>query len=279
MSLCCNTPYLARIEKIKGNRNGGYAGNMPAPAQQQDAAAGMRTQMQMPKQQAQPQASMPGQPLTAQSQANAAAADPAHAQNQAYPAPAQNQANPAHAQNQAYPAPAQNQSAPEAISAQQNPVTPPSPRNGSRIYLDSFPTLDREDMTDLVNPVYNADSTEDRKCENSPTGTLVTPVDNLFPDVPLFHVPSNPLLPPGYQETLDYTSIQYINGFYRTQIGRYVRVEYQTTSSSMESISGYLTGVGINYILLQDSATSNIIALDSYSIKLFYVYYNYEGLL
>lgn len=252
MSLCCNTPYLARIEKIKGNRNGGYAGNMPAPAQQQDAAAGMRTQMQMPKQQAQPQASMPGQPLTAQSQANAAAAYPAHAQNQ---------------------------NAPEAISTQQNPVTPPSPRNGSRIYLDSFPTLDREDMTDLVNPVYNADSTEDRKCENSPTGTLVTPVDNLFPDVPLFHVPSNPLLPPGYQETLDYTSIQYINGFYRTQIGRYVRVEYQTTSNSMESISGYLTGVGINYILLQDSATSNIIALDSYSIKLFYVYYNYEGLL
>lgn len=272
MSLCCNTPYLARIEKIKGNRNGGYAGNMPAPAQQQDAAAEMRTQMQMPKQlaqpqasmpkqSAQPQASMPGQPPAAQSQANASAADPAPAQNQAYPAPAQNQ------------------NAPEAISTQQNPVTPPSPRNGSRIYLDSFPTLDREDMTDLVNPVYNADSTEDRKCENSPTGTLVTPVDNLFPDVPLFHVPSNPLLPPGYQETLDYTSIQYINGFYRTQIGRYVRVEYQTTSSSMESISGYLTGVGINYILLQDSATSNIIALDSYSIKLFYVYYNYEGLL
>lgn len=249
MSLCCNTPYLARIEKIKGNRNGGYAGNMPAPAQPQDAAAEMRTQMQMPK-----------QPPAAQSQANAAAADPAPAQNQAYPA---------HAQNQ---------SAPEVISAQ-TPITPPTSRNGSYVYLDSFPTLDREDMTDLVNPVYNADSTEDRKCENSPTGTLVTPVDNLFPDVPLFHVPSNPLLPPGYQETLDYTSIQYINGFYRTQIGRYVRVEYQTTSNSMESISGYLTGVGINYILLQDSATSNIIALDSYSIKLFYVYYNYEGLL
>ena len=261
MSLCCNTPYLARIEKIKGNRNGGYAGNMPAPAQQQDAAAEMRTQMQMPKQPPQPQTSMPKQPPAAQSQANSAAAYPASAQNQADPAPAQNQ------------------NAPEAIYAQQNPVTPPAPRNGSRIYLDSFPTLDREDMTDLVNPVYNADSTEDRKCENSPTGTLVTPVDNLFPDVPLFHVPSNPLLPPGYQETLDYTSIQYINGFYRTQIGRYVRVEYQTTSNSMESISGYLTGVGINYILLQDSATSNIMALDSYSIKLFYVYYNYEGLL
>ena len=252
MSLCCNTPYLARIEKIKGNRNGGYAGNMPAPAQPQDAAAEMRTQMQMPPQPAQSQTPMPQQP------AQTAAAS---------------------AQNQAYSAPAQNQSAPEAISVQQNSVIPPSSRNGSRIYLDSFPTLDREDMTDLVSPVYGADSTEDRKCENSPTGTLVTPVDNLFPDVPLFHVPSNPLLPPGYQETLDYTSIQYINGFYRTQIGRYVRVEYQTTSNSMESISGYLTGVGINYILLQDSDTSNIIALDSYSIKLFYVYYNYEGLL
>lgn len=113
--------------------------------------------------------------------------------------------------------------------------------------------------------------------ENNQTGTTVTPVNVLFPDAPLFEVPENPLLPPGYQETLDYTSLQYIHGFYRTQIGRYVRVDYQTTSNNMESLSGYLVGVGINYILLQDSITSNIMALDSYSIKLFYVYYNYEG--
>ncbi len=226
MSLCCNTPYLARIEKIKGNRNGGYA--LKKVENTQNEPTGINGN------------------ITAQAVQNT-------------------QANAAAAQ------------------IQNNPAVPQDPKTaqmGEFVLLDGkFPSLPRSEMTDLVNPLYNPTHDEEQRCENSPTGTIVTPVDNLFPDAPLFNVPENPLLPPEYQETLDYTSIQYLNGFYRTQIGRYVKVDYQTTSNNIEHISGYLVGVGINYILLQDSITSNIIAIDSYSIKMFYVYYHYEGLL
>lgn len=106
-------------------------------------------------------------------------------------------------------------------------------------------------------------------------GTIAdpTPGTNFFPETPNFTVPQNPLLPPGYQEILDYESLQYLNGFIRTQIGKYIRVQQLIGSSVIEDRYGYLVGVGINYILLQELSTDNIIALDFYNIKYIYIYY------
>lgn len=95
----------------------------------------------------------------------------------------------------------------------------------------------------------------------------------IFPDSPVFSVPPNPLLPEEYSEILDYNSIQYLNGFFRTQIGRYVRVEQLVGSNIVEEYDGFLIGVGINYIILQDYANPNIRVLDIYGIKNMYVYY------
>lgn len=95
----------------------------------------------------------------------------------------------------------------------------------------------------------------------------------IFPDSPVFSVPPNPLLPEEYSEILDYNSIQYLNGFFRTQIGRYVRVEQLVGSNIVEDYDGFLIGVGINYIILQDYANPNIRVLDIYGIKNMYVYY------
>ena len=95
----------------------------------------------------------------------------------------------------------------------------------------------------------------------------------VFPESPTFNVPSNPLLPEEYREVLDYNAIQYMNGFFRTQIGRYVRVEQLTGSNIIEDYDGFLIGVGINYIILQDYSSSNIRGLDIYGIKNMYVYY------
>ena len=64
-----------------------------------------------------------------------------------------------------------------------------------------------------------------------------------------------------------------MNGFFRTQIGRYVRVEQLTGSNIIEDYDGFLIGVGINYIILQDYSSSNIRVLDIYGIKNMYVYY------
>ena len=99
-----------------------------------------------------------------------------------------------------------------------------------------------------------------------------------LPENPQFQVPPNPLLPPGYQEMLDYENLQYMNGFLRTQIGKYLRVEQLVTSTQIEDRFGYLVGVGLNYILLQQPGTGNITAIDYYSIKFVYVYYNQESL-
>lgn len=100
------------------------------------------------------------------------------------------------------------------------------------------------------------------------------PPGGVLPENPQFQVPPNPLLPPGYQEILSYENLQYMNGFLRTQIGKYLRVEQLVTSNQIEDRFGYLVGVGLNYILLQQAGTGNISAIDYYSIKYVYVYYN-----
>ncbi len=99
-----------------------------------------------------------------------------------------------------------------------------------------------------------------------------------FPENPQFQVPANPLLPPGYQEMISYENLQYMNGFLRTQIGKYLRVEQLMSTNQIENRIGYLVGVGLNYILLQQAGTGNISAIDYYSIKYVYVYYQQEGL-
>lgn len=98
--------------------------------------------------------------------------------------------------------------------------------------------------------------------------------ESVLPESPQFAVPNNPLLPPGYQEILNYENLQYLNGFLRTQIGKYVRVEQLIGSSTLEDRYGYLIGVGINYIVLQELGTGNVSALDYYNIKYVYVYFS-----
>ena len=100
----------------------------------------------------------------------------------------------------------------------------------------------------------------------------------ILPDAPQFAVPLNPLMPPGYQEFISYENLQYLNGFLRTQIGKYMRVEQQVGSNSIEERYGYLIGVGINYILLQELGTGNVSTLDYYNIKFVYIYYTNPSL-
>lgn len=95
----------------------------------------------------------------------------------------------------------------------------------------------------------------------------------VLPSNPTFTVPANPLLPEEYSEVLDYNSIQYLNGIFRTQIGRYVRVRQLIGSDIIEDYDGFLIGVGINYIILQEYSNPDIRILDIYGIKSMYVYY------
>lgn len=96
----------------------------------------------------------------------------------------------------------------------------------------------------------------------------------VLPNNPTFSVPANPLLPDDYSEILDYNSLQYLNGIFRTQIGKFVRVQQLVGSNTTQDFDGFLIGVGINYIILQEYANSDIRILDIYGIKQMYVYYS-----
>lgn len=151
----------------------------------------------------------------------------------------------------------------------QMPVSNPGARAGNNGLLPA------EDMTPVVTPNETNGSGDMTTVNPGSTGPNMLP--EIVPNAPTFTVPANPLLPEGYREVLDYNSVQYINGFFRTQIGRYVRVEQLMGSNTIENKEGYLIGVGINYIILQEVPAGNIQAIDAYGIKSMYVYYNYGG--
>lgn len=97
---------------------------------------------------------------------------------------------------------------------------------------------------------------------------------DIIENSPDFRVPANPLVPSEYREVLTYNDIQFLNGFIRTQIGRYIRVECLIGSNEVVVKTGYLIGVGLNYILLQESITGNVLSVDFWSIKFIYMYYD-----
>lgn len=68
-------------------------------------------------------------------------------------------------------------------------------------------------------------------------------------------------------------SIQYLNGFIRTQIGRRIRVTFLIGSNMTEEKEGYLLGVGANYILINELDTDDLTACDFYNIKFITFFY------
>lgn len=68
-------------------------------------------------------------------------------------------------------------------------------------------------------------------------------------------------------------SLQYLNGFLRTQIGRRVRVDFLLGTNSFIDREGILLGVGVNYILINETDTDDITACDFYNIKFIKFYY------
>ena len=91
---------------------------------------------------------------------------------------------------------------------------------------------------------------------------------------PSIITPQDPMTPNGYDEEIDYNTIQALNGFLRTQIGRYMRIEQLVGSNTIQDRYGFLVGVGSNYIILQEITTGNIMVLDIFSVRLTYVYYS-----
>ncbi|MBR1731825.1 MAG: hypothetical protein IJ725_05280 [Ruminococcus sp.] len=68
-------------------------------------------------------------------------------------------------------------------------------------------------------------------------------------------------------------SLQYLNGFIRTQIGRRVTIDFLLGSDTLTSKSGYLLAVAQNYLLLNELDTNDVTACDIYTMKFIRFYY------
>lgn len=68
-------------------------------------------------------------------------------------------------------------------------------------------------------------------------------------------------------------SLQYLNGFLRTQIGRRVRVDFLLGTNTLTDRTGTLLGVGANYILLREANSDDLLVCDFYNIKFVTVFY------
>ncbi len=68
-------------------------------------------------------------------------------------------------------------------------------------------------------------------------------------------------------------SIQYLNGFMRTQIGRRVEIQMLVGSDTLVTKEGFLLGIGANYILINETGTNDLTSCDFYNIKFVRYFY------
>lgn len=69
-------------------------------------------------------------------------------------------------------------------------------------------------------------------------------------------------------------SIQYLNGFLRTQIGRRAEIQILVGTDNLVTKDGYLLGIGANYILINEIGTSDLTTCDFYNIKFVRFFYD-----
>lgn len=153
---------------------------------------------------------------------------------------------------------------PAAPSAPTYPAAPAAPSEPAAPAVPSIPAAPAAPPSPAVPFMPTSPGTR-------PESELDFPVNPLLPKIlptsPNIRVPLNPLLPPGYSSIMDYEGLQYLNGYLRTQISRNLEVEFLVGSTNILKKEGRLVGVGLNYILLEDMKTGDILACDFYNIK------------
>lgn len=82
-----------------------------------------------------------------------------------------------------------------------------------------------------------------------------------------------PIMPYDQPLPVNAESIQYLNGFLHTQLGRRVRLEFIVGTSNLESRDGILLAVGANFILINVENSNDLMACDFYNLKFVTFYY------
>ncbi|MCX7772183.1 MAG: hypothetical protein N2376_03615 [Clostridia bacterium] len=95
----------------------------------------------------------------------------------------------------------------------------------------------------------------------------------IYPASPAAPGSTAPIVPWNQPMPVTTESLQYMNGFMRTQIGRRVTVDFLIGTNTMVDRTGTLLAVGANYILINEVETDDILLCDFYSIKFIKFYY------
>lgn len=69
------------------------------------------------------------------------------------------------------------------------------------------------------------------------------------------------------------TDVSYTQGYLRTQIGRYVKIEFLIGTNMLIDREGTLMDVGISYVIIREPETDDLVLCDIYSIKFVKIFY------
>ena len=101
----------------------------------------------------------------------------------------------------------------------------------------------------------------------APTG-MTTPQNALTST----HSPQQPAVTPmgtsaGTCRQTQLTGVDYTQGYLRTQIGRQVKIEFLIGTNMLIDREGTLVDVGVDYLIIRETATDDLLLCDMYSIK------------
>ncbi|WZL75048.1 hypothetical protein QBE52_12520 [Clostridiaceae bacterium 35-E11] len=69
------------------------------------------------------------------------------------------------------------------------------------------------------------------------------------------------------------TDISYTQGYLRTQIGRYVKIEFLIGTNMLIDREGTLVDVGISYVIIREPETDDLVLCDIYAIKFVRIFF------
>jgi hypothetical protein len=108
-----------------------------------------------------------------------------------------------------------------------------------------------------------------------PTGVPTGPIYSS--PMPVQQSTSTPVSPVSISEigTVPQTvmNVQYTQGYLKTQIGRFVKVEFLIGTNMLVDREGTLVDVGTSYIIIRETETDDLLLCDMYSIKFVRFYY------
>lgn len=135
----------------------------------------------------------------------------------------------------------------------------------SNTHQGSMPSLEDIASYNYMNPIQQQQQKEQLKqlSQNTPWIPESKPMQNQLA----------PITPTTQPASITAENIQYMNGFLRTQIGRPVKVDFLIGTNTLVDKSGILLGVGVNYILIQEAETDDLLVCDFYNIKFIKFYY------